>query len=71
MAAIPRFFCEDIGGVEDAWDVTDANILGLCTVPDSTVLQVNVFHAFGAGGLGPVRASLVVIEERGGKLGIR
>ena len=46
------------------------HLLGLDAVADSAVFEVDVAHAFGAGGLGPIHRSLVVAVEASGPDGV-
>ena len=71
VGSITHFFGEDIVRVDGTRDVVEIHILCLNTVPDSTIFEVDMAHALGAGAFGPVNSSLVVFVETVWASGVR
>ena len=71
MSAVAYFLGEDVTGVDVTRDVADAHLFGLDAVTNRAVFEIDVAHALGAGGFGPVDSSLVVVVQASGADGVR
>ena len=63
MARIPVLFGHEISWVEDAGDVGHCNVALLSRSTNTHLVNIDVFHLFGAMSMGPVDGTLVVVQK--------
>ena len=61
------FFCKNVGGIGDAWDVLNIEFMELLDgFANFIFADLNLVGAFGIRRLAPVNTALIVVEQRGG-----
>ena len=70
MSSVFDFFCENVTAVDDSRDVGYVHAFCLMSLTNHVFLQVDMFDAFRRERVAPLHASLIVVVDRSGKLGI-
>ena len=70
MSSVFDFFRENVTAVDDTWDVGYVHAFCLMSLTNHVFLQVDMFDAFRREQVAPLHASLIVVVNRSGKLGI-
>lgn len=67
VSAILEFLHEQVGDIEVAHNVPHDNVAKGNGLANKVLSEIQVLHALGHGGLGPVNSCMVVVAEDGGR----